>query len=185
MSAPVKTIGESRLPGLFDSLRDLLDDRGLVVVRTHEDASLLPPWGRRKRLAFLELRLEAEGLCRGGDLLCCGGFDGPPFRDAPALVPRPSQVEVCGVEDDRAVSLRHGPGPNPRAAIRIWGGLRAIRYLHSGRRAQGTAFGADRHGRRNGSREFCTRLCDKERSLVGVAAVRTPGAGEVHPDVKG
>src|SRR5881628_1632713 len=120
-----------RLPGIFDSLRDLLDDRGLVVVRPHEDASLLPPWGRRKRLTFLELRLQAEGFRRGSDLLRGGRFDGPPFRDAPALVPRPSQVEVCGVQDDRAVSLRHGPGPNPRAAIRIWRGLRAIRYLHS------------------------------------------------------
>src|SRR2546422_11732759 len=120
-----------RLPGIFDSLRDLLDDRGLVIVRPHEDASLLPPWGRRKRLPFLELRLQAEGFRRGGDLLRGGGFDGPPFRDAPALIPRPSQVEVCGIEDDRAVSLRHGPGPNPRAAIRIWAGCARFRYLHS------------------------------------------------------
>src|SRR5207245_3625876 len=120
-----------RLPGIFDSLRDLLDDRGLVVVRPHEDASLLPPRGRRKRLSFLELGLEAEGFRRRGHLLRRWGFDGPAFRHAPALISRPSQVEICRVQDDGAVSFRHGPGPNPRAAIRIWAAARPIRYLHS------------------------------------------------------
>src|SRR5437016_14425125 len=111
-----------RLPGIFDSLRDLLDDRGLVVVRPHEHAPLLPPWGRRKRLSFLELGLEAEGFRRRGDLLRRWGLDGPAFRDPSALVPRPSQVEIRGVQDDRAVSFGHGPGPNPRADIRVWAG---------------------------------------------------------------
>src|SRR2546426_1162822 len=109
-----------RLPGIFDSLRDLLDDRGFVVVCTHEDAAFLSPWGRRKRLSFLDLGLQAEGFRGGVDLLGRGGLDGPAFRDPSALVPRPSQVEICGVQDDRAVSFRHGPGPNPRAAIRSW-----------------------------------------------------------------
>src|SRR5438128_12609150 len=103
MSAPVKTIGESRLPGLFDSLRDLLDDRGLVVVRTHEDASLLPPWGRRKRLSFLELGLEAEGFRRRGDLVRRWGLDGAAIRDASAFGPRLSQVEIRRVQNYRHV----------------------------------------------------------------------------------
>src|SRR5881296_1670437 len=171
-----------RLPGIFDSLRDLLDDRGFVVVCTHEDASLLSPWGRRKRLSFLDLGLQAEGFRGGVDLLGRGGLDGPAFRDPSALVPRPSQVEICGVQDDRAVSFRHGPGPNPRAAIRIWAATRGIRYLHSRGRSHGGAFGADRHGRRNGSREFCARLCDEEGRVVRRSPVRTPGAGELHPE---
>src|SRR5438093_498497 len=85
------------LPGLLDPLRDLLENRGLVVVRPHEDASLFPPRGRWERLPFLELGLETEGFRRRGHLLGGGGFDGPSFRDAPALVPRSRQVEVCGV----------------------------------------------------------------------------------------
>src|SRR5207249_12001542 len=160
---------------------DLLENRGLVVVRPHEDASLFPPRGRWERLPFLELGLETEGFRRRGHLLGGGGFDGPSFRDAPALVPRSRQVEVCGVWDDGAVSLRHGPGPNPRAAIRIWAASASIRYLHSRRRALRAAFGAERHGGRNGSREFCARLCDDERRLVCGGPVRTPGAGELHP----
>src|SRR5207244_11718849 len=108
-----------RLPGIFDSLRDLLVDRGLVVVRPHEDASLLPPWGRRKRLSFLELGLEAEGFRRRGDLLRRWGLDGPAFRDPSALVPRPPQLELRGALDDRAVSFRHGPGPDPPPALGI------------------------------------------------------------------
>src|SRR3989441_636449 len=171
-----------RLPGIFDSLRDLLDDRGFVVVCTHEDAAFLPPRGRRKRLSFLDLGLQAEGFRGGVALLGRGGLDGPAFRDPSALVPRPSQVEIGGVQDDRAVSFRHGPGPNPRAAIRIWAATRGIRYLHSRRRSHRGAFGADRHGRRNRSREFCARLCDEEGRVVRRSPVRTPGAGELHPE---
>src|SRR2546425_11376193 len=109
-----------RLPGVFDSLRDLLDDRGFVVVCTHEDAAFLPPRGRRKRLSFLDLGLQAEGFRGGVDLLGRGGLDGPPFRDPAALVPGRYQDEVCGVQDDRAVYIRQGPRSNPRAATPIW-----------------------------------------------------------------
>src|SRR2546425_11802189 len=109
-----------RLPGIFDSLRDLLDDRGFVVVCTHEDAAFLSPWGRRKRLSFLDLGLQAEGFRGGGALLCRGGRAGPAFRDPSSLLPRPAQVEICGGPDDRPASFRHGPGPKSPPAIRIW-----------------------------------------------------------------
>src|SRR6267378_526084 len=64
--------------------------------------------------------LEAEGLRSAGDLLRGRRLHGPPLCDPSTVVPRSADIEIGGIEDDRSVSLRHGPAPNPAIAIRVW-----------------------------------------------------------------
>src|SRR2546430_13931884 len=93
MCGPRKTIDDS-LAGFLDALRDLLDDRRLVVVSPDKDASFLPPRRGGGRLAVLHLRLAAEGLRRARDLLRGRHLHGPPLRGAAPLLPRSADVET-------------------------------------------------------------------------------------------
>src|SRR5205807_10354167 len=123
MSGPRKTIDDSigsTSAGLYDVLLDLLHDRRLVVVVADEDSAVLPPRRRGERLAVLHLRLEAERLRGTRHLLCGRRLHGPPLRYAASLLTGSADVEVGGIEDDGSVSLRHGRGPNPTVAIRVW-----------------------------------------------------------------
>src|SRR2546423_14650354 len=103
MCGPRKTIDDS-LAGFLDALRDLLDDRGLVVVSPDKDASFLPPRRGRERLAVLHLRLEAERLRRAPDFLRGRQLPGPPLPDPAPLLPRPAHGQIGGVEGDRGVA---------------------------------------------------------------------------------
>src|SRR3990172_1933860 len=112
------------------AFRDLSDDRRLEIVRADEDAALLLPRRRGKAFALFDLWLETESLRGRGDLLNAWRFDRDFLRNPPAPVPRASEVEIRGIEDDRPVALRH------RASQRRGHhkGLRALppwRYLHS------------------------------------------------------
>src|SRR2546430_9322950 len=180
MCGPRKTIDDA-LAGFLDALRDLLDDRRLIVASPNKTASCLPPRRGRERLAVLPLRLEAEGLRRARALLRGRYLHGPPLRDAAPLLPRSADVEIGGTETDRSVAVRHGGGPNPAIAIRLASLSRRTIPSFPQPLCREPFPGEPRHERRNGPREFCRRRSAIERGHVRGSAIRETGPGEFHP----
>src|SRR2546430_15855089 len=107
MCGPRKTIDDS-LAGLLDALRDLLDDRRLVVVSPDKDASFLPPRRGGERLAVLHRRLEPGGLLRGRDFLPGGHLHAPPLRAGAPRLPGRARAQIGRMTDDASVPC--GPG---------------------------------------------------------------------------